>query len=568
MRQTSVRPMQPAARGLPRSCMALVAAVLAAALSGPAWADDYLDLLGGGGGGPFEAHCPAHQLLAGFELRTGDDVDGIRPLCVTASGPRDVSAPVAENNWYGGPGAGTTSIVCTKYKPIVTGMFVDAEGQDTVIVNNIHLFCGEATNSQVASDLPSALFDAPRYSSSSVWSHFDTPHSGTQRCPSGQVAVGVHGRSGIWLDAIGLICGAAPAPGRPLGRVNTGAPSPPHPPGWTICDSARDARARNSPVAPKLEAMCASLPAKTIGRVNTGTPPPSHPSGWTICDSARDARARNSPAAPNLERQCAAIKPSSGPAGSAVTPAYLYTIDGEGKLRWHRHDGAQDGTFRWQEARVVDVNWGDFKDVFPGGDGIIYAITRNGALMRYQHAGFAAGLGRDDTGGWLAPQQLANGWGNFAQTFSVGHGIIYAIARDGTLKWYRQTVSANGKSALEGPKDVDKGWSGLKVFSGGDGVIYAIAGDGKLKWTRHNAFMTGAGTGTPGAWESRKDVGTGWNDFERVFSTGDGVVYAVTHDGKLMWYHHLGYKDGRFAWDPTKQVGNGWGNLRWVFAQF
>lgn len=46
----------------------------------------------------------------------------------------------------------------------------------------------------------------------------------------------------------------------------------------------------------------------SIGKVNIGTPstPPAH---RTICEAARDARARNSPAAPNLEAQCRASRP-------------------------------------------------------------------------------------------------------------------------------------------------------------------------------------------------------------------------------------------------------------------
>src|SRR5882762_6613078 len=38
---------------------------------------------GGPGGGEFVARCPPGQLLGGVELRAGDDVDAIRPLCRT-----------------------------------------------------------------------------------------------------------------------------------------------------------------------------------------------------------------------------------------------------------------------------------------------------------------------------------------------------------------------------------------------------------------------------------------------------------------------------------------------------
>lgn len=43
-------------------------------------------------------------------------------------------------------------------------------------------------------------------------------------------------------------------------------------------------------------------PVRSFGRVHTGTVPPLR----SICEEARDARSRNSPAAPNLEAQCRA----------------------------------------------------------------------------------------------------------------------------------------------------------------------------------------------------------------------------------------------------------------------
>jgi len=43
----------------------------------------------------------------------------------------------------------------------------------------------------------------------------------------------------------------------------------------------------------------------SIGKVNPSSPRTESPSR-TICEAARDARARNSPAAPNLEAQCRA----------------------------------------------------------------------------------------------------------------------------------------------------------------------------------------------------------------------------------------------------------------------
>jgi hypothetical protein len=86
-------------------------------------------------------------------------------------------------------------------------------------------------------------------------------------------------------------------------------------------------------------------------------------------------------------------------------------------------------------------------------------------------------------------------------------------------------------------------WNFKQVFSGGEGVIYAVADNGDLLWYRHD----GRGDGSS-AWagEGRK-VGSGWN-FKQVFSGGEGVIYAVTDNGDLLWYRHDGRGDGSSAW--------------------
>jgi hypothetical protein len=521
----------------------VVAGLLLLVLASAAQADDYLPTIGGGGGGKFEAHCPPGQLLAGFDLRAGDDVDAIRPLCVTARGPRDTSEPAAETTWYGGSGGGPARVVCNRYNPVVTGMFVAYEGEETIIVNNIHLYCGDTANTQPQNDSAAAMFDAPAIDGGAP--PFQTFHQGyeiTQHCPPGQPATGLHGRSGKWVDAIGLICG--PAPPRPssdpsvvgsIGRIDTGAPSSPRPP-QSICASARDARARNSPAAPTLEAQCLASRMRSTTSATRGAVMSSDTNLPT-----------SAPAPPNA-------------------PAFLYTIGSDGRLRWFRHDGAQPSPSDWTGPRLVDTGWQNNKQVFAGGDGVVYAITSAGILMRYQHTGIASGSAKNE-GGWAPPQALASGWGGIVQAFSAGHGVIYAVTADGTLTWYRHTGFANGKATLEGPKKVGHGWNGLKIFSGGDGVMYTIAPDGTLRWYRQIAFLTGGALETPGAWAARREVGNGWNDFAQVFSAGNGNIYAVTNDGAVRWYRHRGYRDGANSWDPPRTVANGWGGLRTAFAQ-
>jgi len=462
------------------------------ALGAQAQTDAVLTPIGGGGGGQFSARCPQGRHLIGFELRTGDDVDAIRPLCAVAHSPREAGPVEPYPNSFGGDGGGDMrQLVCPGAAPVVTGMYVGYEGKTTV-VNNIHLVCGVAAETQTSSELQSAVFNGPAYVGPSN-SFKGEPGHGDQRCPAGLVAVGISGRSGTWLDAVGLICGVP----RLTRKPGTPAPAPPAKP--------------KTPVS--------------LGKVNV------------------------------------------------ALPAFLYGVAPDGTLKWFRHEGANVGSFDLEGPRSVNVGWANFKQVTAGGEGVIYAVTRQGALMLFRHAGFGEGLGRDDAAAWLPPQEIATGWGNFTQIFSGGDGVIYAVTPEGKLRWYRHTGFINGRATLDGPREVGRGWGGLRhVFSMGDGVIYTITPDGKLRWYRHVAHRTGGGLETQGSWEGGREVGHGWEGLRQVFAAGRGVIYAVTPDGKLWWYRHRGYRTGRGfetpgSWEARKSISNDWGNFVQAFAQ-
>jgi hypothetical protein len=109
------------------------------------------------------------------------------------------------------------------------------------------------------------------------------------------------------------------------------------------------------------------------------------------------------------------------------------------------------------------------------------------------------------------------------------------------------------------------------VFSAGSGIIYAITRDGKLRWYRHNGYLTGTGLETPGAWEGPKEVGRGWNGFRQIVPAGAGVILVIENDGKLRWYRHNGYLSGAGleapgAWEGPKEVGTSWHGFKKVVA--
>jgi hypothetical protein len=318
-------------------------------------------VVGGPGGSEFEARCPDGKLLGGFELRAGDDIDAIRPLCrtpmfnvekVEVDDHRDINGNLiphhyeertsygvtgdatAMTDWHGGPGGEVKFLVCPSSVPIVSAIYIEAEGIHTITINRISLLCEAITGgapTQFRND--DRLFD-PHYAGSydDVIKTFDAPKNGgntlngTSICPvsldsRGTLAVGIHGRSGVWLDALGLICDYPKLPARPmvLGRVKSSTPDDQS---KSICERAQDARARNSPAAPNLEAQCRAsrekLPPVALVKVPRATADTSR----SICEVARDARARNSPAAPSLEGQCRSYLANKG-AGIAETDTEL-----------------------------------------------------------------------------------------------------------------------------------------------------------------------------------------------------------------------------------------------------
>jgi hypothetical protein len=164
--------------------------------------------------------------------------------------------------------------------------------------------------------------------------------------------------------------------------------------------------------------------------------------------------------------------------------------------------------------------------VFWGGDGVIYAVGPDGNLRWYKHNGYPTGGGLEtwepqDTG----YRVVGRGWQGLAHVFSAGNGIIYAITRDGEMRWYRHRGWLHG-GGLEGePQDtgyraVGRGWQDARhVFWAGNGIIYVVAADGTLRWYKHTGHESGGGLET---WEPQdtgyRGVGTGWGAMQHIFA--------------------------------------------------
>lgn len=269
---------------------------------------------------------------------------------------------------------------------------------------------------------------------------------------------------------------------------------------------------------------------------------------------------------------------------------FIYAIRQDGKLAWYSHEGREDGTANLIGPKEVGTGWGGYSKVFAGGDGVIYGIQeesrdpqtgqRTGGLMWYRHEGVA-----DGTANWKGPKKVGTGWASFSTVFAGGDGVVYAIQeesrdvrtgqRTGGLMWFRHEGRTGGTPDWSGPKNIGHRWSSFaKVFSGGDGVIYAIQDNGDLLWYRHLGRDNGRFRWADG---SGKKVGNGWGSFSTIFSGGEGVIYAVEESsrdpqtgqrtgGGLRWYRHDGWRDGTFNWRGPKAIATGWGGFSAVFS--
>lgn len=241
-----------------------------------------------------------------------------------------------------------------------------------------------------------------------------------------------------------------------------------------------------------------------------------------------------------------------------------------GELLWYPYRRSELGSWIWgrNAGARVGRRFPAASKVFSGGDGVIYAARElNGDLLWHRHDGW-----RDGSSNWAANSgdKVGDGWGQFKQVFSGGDGVIYAVQENGDLLWYRHDGWRDGSNRwAEGSgTKVGQGWDFKHVFSGGNGVIYAVqhsrldAATGRrigrhLLWYRHDGWRDGRSSW---AANSGATVGRYWEHFSAVFSAQDDFVLAVQDNGDLLWYQHDGRRDGSLTWaeGSGKNVGNGW----------
>lgn len=135
-----------------------------------------------------------------------------------------------------------------------------------------------------------------------------------------------------------------------------------------------------------------------------------------------------------------------------------------------------------------------------------------------------------------------------AEGFSrLSGGTLYRLT-DANLLGGTNTMSESGS--------IGRGWGSFAwTGSGGDGVIYALTTAGKLVWYRYEN----------GGWNAKSGsvIGVGFTPGTRVTNIAvgaNGWLYVVRPDKRLVAYQHLGRLTGAATWGNSGGfvLGSGW----------
>jgi hypothetical protein len=191
-------------RYLAQSCglVALMVAALNAVLPAQAQDRTRTNSVGGPGGGAFSFDCPANTYMTGLRARHGAWIDAVAAECSTynTSTQRFDSAKVSRN--FGGNGGGDGAMRCARPRGVIVGLEIMRADNEYASVGHIIINCGDLFNPQQF---------ANKGGGSAPYLGQATAHRrSTITCPPNHVAAGIHGKHGVYVDRLGLICTKKP----------------------------------------------------------------------------------------------------------------------------------------------------------------------------------------------------------------------------------------------------------------------------------------------------------------------------------------------------------------------
>ena len=149
---------------------------------------------GGNGGGSYRSECRPPDALIGINLRSGRDLDAVVAICIplNAEGTEWAGEAYEPTQYWGGGGGVYQKIAC-KPGDVVGALRVSEGGEQQVIYVQIQCW-----------DLGSDY--SYRVSPSQTGEEDNVTGTRWFKCESNEYGSGIYGRSGEFVDKIGLMC--------------------------------------------------------------------------------------------------------------------------------------------------------------------------------------------------------------------------------------------------------------------------------------------------------------------------------------------------------------------------
>jgi hypothetical protein len=118
---------------------------------------------------------------------------------------------------------------------------------------------------------------------------------------------------------------------------------------------------------------------------------------------------------------------------------------------------------------IGQSGWADYRFLFGGGDGIIYAVDGDGRLLFYRDEH------RDGSGDIGAPTGVIglNGWADYRFLFDGGDGVIYAVDRP-VPSASRYELDAHVEVHLPGQVDISPGHLEFGLVRDGTSAVRSV----------------------------------------------------------------------------------------------
>jgi hypothetical protein len=156
-----------------------------------------LSLLGGPAGNDFEYICGTEEVLVGVRGYSGAWIDNVQAVCARAKDHLEAAVP--EGSVFGGAANQINNFAYCPGQGIAARLVV-SETENRSALGSIFFGCQDFATKQQSGTSRTMQGGDPLATAIGI----------SQSCPANTVAVGIRGRAGTYLNALGLVCSTRP----------------------------------------------------------------------------------------------------------------------------------------------------------------------------------------------------------------------------------------------------------------------------------------------------------------------------------------------------------------------